>query len=764
MLRCVKLSSIIARPRHPLRKNSMKSFRLLAALAPLFVSACGGGGGGGGGNFTLSSNALAFNASPFGALPEPIRVRMHLTDNKTIYIGAGYVDVPVPEWLSYSFETIDADDIDVVIWPHTTSLMEGTYTTVLTLGTADDDGDILKTREIDIGYTLDQVVDVIQDDVTYGFTFGHDDTQQVQAVGVMASAGDTYTASSDAAWLTVPDTVHTGTGYVYADIDVTGLAIGQHAGTVTVQNTEVPGESDEVTITVNIAAPQLSVGTASVLLGGIDGLDSAAAEIGFSLNTGTRAHPWTATLTDGGASWLLGDASGEVAGAGSALVVDADRAAVPGGTYTGSVKIDVDVDGHPLTATVPVTFNREAEKLVVTADGVAFVQLPSREMLARAVRVLSNTGRDDVAWTASSDQDWLEVTTSGETGDALTLAANPMLLAVDTLHVATVSIESDNPAVENTQAIRVGLWIGSADAGPVNLPNGILNLAMDPVAPLLYAHAGTDLISVYNVYTGALVTSYPPGTATPASMVVSSDGLRLYVAEAGSGIVNAINTADGLAFASYTTPFNTPATRLTYGRPDATPTLYFGGSGRIVDVATGAMAASILPGTIINTAEDNRRVFVDGARYEVRRSAVSGRNFAVTATGGPYVSGRDSAVSPDGTRYYASNGHPYVFQVFDGVTGAFIVDLPGSNYPNNAEVSWNGTFVGGLDAYYEYPDLWFYDAAGDALGTTRCFYNNNNNWLVQDSVRFSGDGMRYACVVNYLLGGGNRTVVADVPE
>lgn len=741
----------------------MKSIRLLAALAPLFVSACGGGGGGGGGNFTLSQAAITFNASFQGALPEPIRVRMHLTDNKTVYIGAGYVDVPVPEWLSYSFETIDADDIDVVIYPHTTALPEGTYTTVLTVGTADDDGDILRTREIDVGYTLDQVVDVLQGDVTHAFTFGHDDTQEVQAVAVMASVGDSYTASSDAPWLTVPDTVYTGTGNVYAGIDVAGLAIGQHAGTITVQNTDVPGETDDVTITVDVVAPQLSVGASSVLLGGIDGLDAAAAEIGFSLNTGTRAHPWTATLTDGGASWLLGDASGEVAGAGGNLVVDADRGAVPGGTYTGSVKIDVDVDGHPLTATVPVTFNKEAEKLLVTADGVAFVQLPSREMLTRDVRVLSTTGRDDVAWTATSDQDWLEITASGETGDALTLTANPLLLAADTLHVATVSIESDHPSVENTQGIRVGLWIGTADTGVTNLPNGIVSIAMDPVAPLIYAHGGTDLISVYNAYTGALVTSYPAGTATPASMVVSSDGLRLYVAETGSGDVNAINTADGLAFASYTTPFNTPATRLTYGRPDATPTLYFGNSGRVVDVATGAMASAILPGSIINTTEDSRKVFVDGARYDVRRSAVSGRNFAVTPMGGPYVSGRDSAISPDGTRYYASNGHPYVFQVFNGVTGAFIVDLPGSNYPNNAEVSWNGTFVGGLDAYYEYPDLWFYDSAGNALGTTRCYENNNNNWLVLDSVRFSGDGLRYACIANYYLGA-NRTVVANVPE
>ncbi|MGH8481943.1 MAG: hypothetical protein ACRES8_05735, partial [Nevskiaceae bacterium] len=372
----------------------MNLARIVATLASLALCACGGGGGGGptGGNFTLSRSAISYTAQPNGVAPAPVVVRMHLTDDKTIYVGAGYLDVPDPGWLSVEFQTLGPQDIDVIIVPVTTALAEGTHTTVLSVGTANDEGEILQTRDISIQYTIDRPVSLLQGELTLpAFVLGHAQAQYAFPVAADAGAGDSYTVSSNAAWLVVPDTVFTASQNVPATADVTGLPVGSYTATLTSQNTQAPAETDTQMVHVTVVAPQLTVDTAGVLLGGSSGLDTESGAIAFSLDTGDRAHPWTATLTtDDGASWLLaGSASGEVSGAGLELGVDADRAVVSGGTYTGSVTIDVDVDGYPLSATVPVTLNKEAERLLVTHDGVALAQLPSRELLTREVRVLS---------------------------------------------------------------------------------------------------------------------------------------------------------------------------------------------------------------------------------------------------------------------------------------------------------------------------------------------------------------------------------------
>ncbi|MGH8481061.1 MAG: YncE family protein, partial [Nevskiaceae bacterium] len=385
----------------------------------------------------------------------------------------------------------------------------------------------------------------------------------------------------------------------------------------------------------------------------------------------------------------------------------------------------------------------------------------------------STLGRDGAAWSASSDQDWLEVTASGGTGGALTLTANPLLLAADTLHVAQVSIASDDPLIENTQGIRVGLWIGSADPGVIALPDGIERTVMDPVAPWLYAHSGADLVSVYNVYTGELVTSYAAGTSAPGGMAASSDGLKLFVADTATGQAFELSAADGTPVQTYTPPFQTANADLAYARPDALPTLLFGNT-YAADAATGEFFEAQLGGSgTIAVAADQRVVFLHNTgtspstatRQELRRTVLDGGALRVEnrADFFPGSNGQDAALAPDGARFYAASGGYYAFPVYDGVTREFIEDLAGAAYPNNAEVAWNGVFAGGASAYYDAVDLWFYDAAGAVLGTERCF-GSSYSWLVRDSIRFSGDALRYACSAGPDVWGEGATLrIRDVP-
>jgi hypothetical protein len=752
----------------------MKSFRLLAALAPLFVSACGGGGGGGGGNFTLSRDSVAFEADQNAALPGAQVVIMTLTDNGTSFIGSGYVNVPDPGWLNVDI-TGGPTSFAVNLSVNNNALAEGLRTTVLTIGTADEDGDILETQDIAVSYTLGRLIDVTSAPVSGSFTYGHSTTQQAFGVTVDAGVTDTYLATANVDWIDLPASSSTGPAVLPSGIDVTGLAVGTHQGIVTVTNGADPSESDTVAVSVTITAPQLSVAQSAFSFGGASGLDLAGAALDFSVGTGTRAHPWTLTLeTATGGDWLLaGSGSGDVDASGVQVGIDADRFAVNGGTYSGTVTLDVDVDGLPLSATVPVTFNKEAERLQVSADGIAFTQLPSRELLSREVGVRSTWGREGVAWSASSDQDWLTATASGETDGTLVLTADPMLLATDTLHVANVTVTSGDPLIENAPTVRVGLWIGSADPGTVVLPAGIKRTVADPVGPWLYAHSGANLVTVYNLYTGAEVTSYAAGTAQPGPLAISSDGLTLFVGEEATGKAYALATADGTLAQTFTPPLPTTNYHLAYARTDALPTLYFGNT-YVADAQSGEYLDGFLAaGGKLAASGDGRIVYAydlgispaTATRQDLRRVALGDGSVLVVGTQaiGAGSNGADVAIAQDGARFYAASGGYYAFPAYDGVTSQFIQDLSGAAYPNNAEVAWNGVFAGGAGAYYDAVDVWFYDPAGGALGTARCF-GSNSNWMVMDSIRFSGDGLRWACSASTDVWGEGAVVrIRDVP-
>jgi len=86
--------------------------------------------------------------------------------------------------------------------------------------------------------------------------------------------------------------------------------------------------------------------------------------------------------------------------------------------------------------------------------------------------------------------------------------------------------------VENTETIRVGLWVGSTTPALTTTVSTAYNeVAADPIRPYAYlAGAGGD-IQVYNVYTGSLVTTIP-GVATQIGILaISQDGSTLYAVD-----------------------------------------------------------------------------------------------------------------------------------------------------------------------------------------------------------------------------------------
>ena len=848
-----------------------RSIGLTAAVVAVALAGCGGGGGGSGsgsgsgstGTFSLSQTSLSFTADENGNPPASQTVDLHLTGSGASFVGAAWPKGGQPSWANVQIVNgSDAADYNVVVSMTTTTLNAGIQTATLEVGTADAQGNILSTQNIQLNYTIANTLSFDNMSQTFNAAYGSPLVQTLsigvagtsgkqwtvtsnvpwltvpsgaQAVGATSfsanvdtsslgigtqqgtvtitntsNATDTATLSvsaivsaptvpvafasaapavsavfgnpvsqnftitlagvankqwqvtSDSSWLTVPNGTKTSGSSIVATVNTAGIPVGNPTGTITLTDVAYPADSATMKVSLAVAAPTISPSVTSILLGGTDGLSSVSQPLSFSINTGTNSYAWTATLsTTDGASWLQSSAgSGNVSATRQTVNVSYNRTGIKGGTYTGSILLSVNVLGQTYKSTVPVTFNLEADNLFVSADGVAFSKFPSSSMLTRTLTVASTIGLTTVPWAASSDQSWLTVTASGTTGGNLVLTADPTSLTADKEYIANVTITSSDSTIENTQKVRVGLWVGSTDpsSASVSITSGAISVATDPVEPYVFVNSGGGSVSVYNVYTGALVTTYSSLAFVVGKMTTSTDGNTLYVADLSLNKILPVTVSTGVVGSiaqQYVLNSSIQFGQdLAYARTKAHPLLIVG-TGEILDVATlTSYSAAVAATYSIAVSADGLHLYtLDSgvspaslSEYTLSYTALNGGTATATYVTGtsPGSSGNDLAVSPDGSLVYTACGYPYQFSVFTGSTLASQTARTGTNYPTNAAVGWNGTFIGGLSKnVVTSVNIYAYDGAGNALGTVSAGSGEN---LAADTVRLSGDGTRFTAV------------------
>lgn len=764
------------------------SIRVLwLALLTVVLTACGGGGSGGsaGGSLSVSRTSLSFQADQFASSTPAQSVRITIDDSRAALVGAAYREGQTPaDWLrieiSGSGSTFDA--AFTVVAP---DLAPGNYTATPSLGYADAGGNVLGYRDVRVTLAVRARLSASELPLTGALVFGDSTATVVRTVAVSADTLG-WRAATSAPWIVVPAGPFTGSQPLPVTLDAGALAIGSHEGTVTLTSSSDASNTVTIPVSLSLAAPTLSHAPDSLLFGGDDGLASTPPQaFGFALDTGSNRYPWTLTLSSGptAPAWLSGSAlGGQVGGGGATTMLAANPALLTGGVYNGSARVDVDVRGTVLSYTLPVRLNREVERLQVATDGVAFSQFPSRSLLSRDIGVGTSLGRAGLPWTASSSAGWLAVTASGVTGGTLRLTVTPGVLATDTVHRATVTVTSSDPGIgsgdPSVETIEVSFWRSGSDPGRLSFAGEGLRTATNPVLPLVYSHEGGNEVSVRNIHSGELIGRFPIGTTAPGSMVVSSSGAVLYIVDASTARVLALDAVTGGALAVHPYAYfgSLYDVRLVYARTSAIPTLILG-NGVAINLLSGESRATIFPGSDfygnggISVTGDSREIYVIDtglspstiSHAQVAWSTFDGARFVVGDRGSrsPGSNGLDIAVSPDGTQVYAASGAPYEFPVYTGDTLQPLRRLAGAAYPNNAETAWNGLFAGGADAYYDSTDIWFYRADGFGLGSARCTAGTSS--LITGSLRFSGDAFRYVCASNGGFGGTRQLVFDNTP-
>lgn len=590
--------------------------------------------------------------------------------------------------------------------------------------------------------------------VNASLTLGSSQATATQSLMVTGDSSS-FTVRSNAAWLKVPSGAFNSPGSFNATLDETGLDIGTYQGVVTITDTYDADVSSTLNVTLVVAAPVITLAPVSIVLGGQNGLDGNAVPIALSVNTGTNSYPWSAVLsTASGGNWLVASSTqGSFNQNSSSVSLSANRASLKGGTYTGQVKVQATVQGYAISASLPVTLNWAGNRLLASSDGVAFSSFPSHKLLTRTLAVSSTSGSTSTAWKASSNQPWLSVTASGTTGGKLTLTANPTGLAPDQFHLAIVTVSSTDAAVENQEVIRVGLWAGGTDPQSVSTNVAAYEIETDPVEPYAFTNNGGTDITVYNVYSGAVVGTFKGVANQLGRMVSSSDGATLFVQDVSAYKIYAIDVETGKVGSTVYEPTNGIAggPGLLYARPQGHSVLIVA-NGNIYDVQNGMILsdanAATISGDTLAASADGLHVYSldtglspsDLNQYNIGYSELKGGSLVVSKINGtsPGSNGGQVAVSSDGSRIYVSDGYPYVFDVLDGTDLRQITTLQGDAYPDSAVVAWNDVFLGGINGYYNATDIFVYDPTGKALGAIK----SGPGSLRNHGVRISGDGWR----------------------
>lgn len=535
-------------------------------------------------------------------------------------------------------------------------------------------------------------------------------------------------------------------------VNTTALTPGTYATTVRVVSVDSnanPVDIIDIAVSMNVQAKLGISGTTALTFNMVDTglapMDQSVSLIGDGIS-------WNAVSSE---SWLqLGSTAGT---APSTVAIGIDPATLNAGIHTATVSFTDTTNTQ--TVTVDVELRVEPHKLLVADNGIALASMPGLSTLSATVAVNENAGVV-TPWVASSSESWLAVTANGDTGNNLSISANPAGLAADTVHYATVTVTSGDTSIANSETIKVGFWVGATDPNASDsLALTYAEIATDPIRPYVYMHNQGAGIDVYNVHTAALVTTINNVGAQLGDMEVSTDGSILYVADLTNYDIVPVNLNTMTAGTAWDLT-GSGSLWLGYGRVD-NKSLVFSGNGMVHDADTGQALpasftiASYTTGSVINVSQSGDMLC--GVKtglspysiecYSLDYSELGAGYLTMTSHGsvrGPGGNAKDVALVRDGSRAYVASGAPYNFIGFDTSTMLEDQTLPANAYPNSVEVSADNLLYGGTFTWYGSltgdQDAWIY--ATDGVLQNSYYVSGYAKEIRDRQLVVSGDGLR----------------------
>ena len=227
-----------------------------------------------------------------------------------------------------------------------------------------------------------------------------------QLLNVRNTGGGTlsWTASDNAAWLTLSSTTGTGNGTVTITPVLGSLGVGTHTGTITLTAPGAQPVAIPVTFSVTPAPTSIILSPSSLTYTGVSGGSNPANQ---SVNVTANSN-WTASVN---AAWLkLSTTSGSGNGT---IIASVDLGNVSTQTNTAIIS----VTAGNTTRTVGVTLTLSPGSLTLSSNSLAFTATQGLANPASKTIAVQSNG----SWTATKTATWLSLSqTSGSTNGTIT--------------------------------------------------------------------------------------------------------------------------------------------------------------------------------------------------------------------------------------------------------------------------------------------------------------------------------------------------------
>lgn len=289
-----------------------------------------------------SPTSLGFVAAPGGPNPPAQTLTIWTRGSKEKSWSAA----STVAWLSASpvsgSISVERDSIQVAV--NASGLAAGSYASSLMITVKNVNGTIRKTA-IPVILTVEAatgspVIAVSPTSLTLSGIVGGPNPV-TKSFTVSNSGGGTlsWTATDNAAWLTLSPASGTNTGTVNASADVRGLAAGTYNAMITVSGPGVPSKSLAVSLTVFSASVGSTIGFSptSLAFDGTAGGTNPAGKTVTITNTGGGTLTWT--ISDD-APWLsVTPTSGTTTTEADTLTATVNIGGLAAGTYNGAITI-----------------------------------------------------------------------------------------------------------------------------------------------------------------------------------------------------------------------------------------------------------------------------------------------------------------------------------------------------------------------------------------------------------------------------------------
>jgi hypothetical protein len=505
--------------------------RIAVAIACVVVASCGGGGGGdGGGNTTslsLDKSTLTF-ASDNSANPPAAQTVVATFRGAGVAVGT-LPGTTLPTWLAVTAPATSASPVTVTVSiVGGVSLPPGRNSTTLRFATGNADGTGVITRDVTVTYTVDHTLSpAVLPLSTIAGAPGPGPSSSLN----LTTAGATWEATSNQAWLAVAPANGTGSATLNVTTTPGALPVGIHAGTVTVRDT-LTNRTRTTTVNLSVDQRRLAVRQRGVALSSTLGGAALSRDVQV-IDTAGLGGRWVASV---GATWLTVTPAGM---GGDPVTLTADSTGLADGIHYATVTIVPDNEpGLTNEATIQVGFyidtvNPPPPDIVTSASNIT----GAADVVADPIRpyfYASHRTFDGVMFTGSLS---VHNVYTGEIVDSLPFPGKTMgSLAISQdgslLIVNNTTDGSLIPITLQASSRTVGVpWTG------MRLSNGEAEIALTQIA-------GTEVVisgerQILSATTGAVLSEFestgPVLPLSPAKIAVAADGSAAFLMAASGG-------------------------------------------------------------------------------------------------------------------------------------------------------------------------------------------------------------------------------------